>query len=260
MEPFVCVNLFGGLGNQLFQYAAGKTVAKQHNCTLYVNKETENAHNTNGHNYAKELFTDAVEVDWPTGPLGEYVFRSQGVNIVSQADGFSPWDSSFITPPCVLNGYFQYYPAIQNTIPMILDRLHRVGPKYPDQKATFLHIRRGDYVQKADFHYLQGVEYYRKAIEHIQPTKILVFSDDIGWCKEQSWLTSNQCLEFVDEPDEIKSLFLMASCKEAAILANSTFSWWAAMLSGTQKVVYPSKWIAQQIYSLFPPTWTAIET
>jgi hypothetical protein len=258
MDPFVCVNLFGGLGNQIFQYAAAKAVAHRYNCAIFVNKESDNAHNVNGHNYAVELFKDTKEVDWPKGPLGEWLFKSQGVHVLSQQDGFAPWDPSSMAPPCVLNGYFQYYPALVPVLKNVLQVLQGAGPKYPDQTATFLHIRRGDYVGKADFHYLQGHSYYEKAIEYVQPTKILVFSDDIEWCKQQDWLVKQPNIEFVDEPDEIKALFQMASCKEGAILANSTFSWWAAHLSGASKVTYPSKWINQQVYSLFPPEWVCV--
>jgi hypothetical protein len=258
MDPFVCVNLFGGLGNQLFQYAAGKVVANQNHCQLFVNKEIENAHNKFGHNYANELFTSAVEVDWPRGPLGEWLFHSQGVNVVSQQDGFAPWDPTTVSSPCIMNGYFQYYPALMNILPSLIQELKQRGPSFPDLQATFLHIRRGDYVSKPEFHYLQGQDYYLKAIHYIQPTKILVFSDDIEWCKQQEWLAQNPLVEFVEENDEIQSLFRMASCQEGAILANSTFSWWAAMLSGASKVVYPSKWIAQEVYSLFPSHWICI--
>lgn len=258
MEPFVCVNLIGGLGNQLFQYAAAKTVAKHQNCMILVNKEAENIHNTNGHNYAKELFTDTQEVDWPRGALGDWLFQSQGVNVFSQQDGFSPWDPSSIRAPCVLSGFFQYYPAIVNTIPEIKHILQNKGPTYPELQATFLHIRRGDYVEKADFHYLQGKDYYMKAIEYIKPTRLLVFSDDIEWCKQQEWLKTQTNVEFVEEQDEIKSFFLMTSCKEGAIIANSTFSWWAAIFSDARKVTYPTRWIGQQVYSLFPPTWICI--
>ncbi len=258
MEPFVGVNLFGGLGNQLFQYSAAKAVAHHHKCRIFVNKESENAHNVNGHNYAKELFTDTTEVDWPRGPLAEWLFKSQNINVFSQQDGFSPWDPTAVSPPCCMNGYFQYYPALVPVLEDIRTQLLNVGPAYPPQQATFLHIRRGDYVAKAEFHYLQGETYYQKAIQCIQPTKLLVFSDDIEWCKSQPWLQSQANIEFIDEKDEIKALFHMASCKDGAIIANSTFSWWAAVLSGTSKVVYPSKWINQQVYSLFPPNWTCI--
>jgi hypothetical protein len=43
-----------------------------------------------------------------------------------------------------------------------------------------------------------------------------------------------------------------------AIIANSTFSWWAAILSDTPYVVYPKKWIAQNIENLFPSNWISI--
>ena len=258
VEPFVCVNLFGGLGNQIFQYAAAKAVAKDKSCKLFVNTETENAHNVNNHNYATELFQDAVEVDWPRGPLGNWLYKEQGIEVYSFDDGFAPWDPTGIQIPCILNGYFQYYPALVTTLPDVLSTLKAAGPLYPDQQATFLHIRRGDYLDKSEFHYLQGADYYQKAIQVVQPTKVLIFSDDIEWCKQQPWLQSLASKEFVDEPDEIKSLFLMASCKEGAILANSTFSWWGAMLSGCTNVVYPSRWINQQVYALFPPSWKQI--
>jgi hypothetical protein len=259
MEPFVCVNLFGGLGNQIFQYAAAKAVAKASGCSsIVVNKESENAHNVHGHNYALELFQDAREVDWPRGPLGEWLFKSQGVNVLSQQDGFAPWDPSSLSPPCVLNGYFQYLPSLVHVIPQVCDVLRKNGPSYPDQDAVFLHIRRGDYVQKSDFHFLQGQDYYEQAIQLLKPTKVLIFSDDIAWCKEQSWLQTLPSREFIDEPDEIKSFFQMAACKQGAILANSTFSWWAAMVSGTRNVVYPSRWVNQQIYSLFPSHWKSV--
>jgi hypothetical protein len=258
MDPFVCVNLFGGLGNQIFQYAAAKAVAKINNCRILVNKESDNAHNINNHNYAQELFKDTIEVDWPRGPLGEWLFKSQGVNVFSQGDGFAPWDPHALQIPCVLNGYFQYYPALKPFLPEVIRTLQEAGPKYPDSSATFLHVRRGDYVSKSDFHFLQGQEYYEKAIELLKPTKILIFSDDIDWCRQQSWLQDLPICEFVEEKDEIQSFFRMAACKDGAILANSTFSWWAAMVSGTQNVVYPSRWINQQIYSLFPSHWVSV--
>jgi hypothetical protein len=258
MDPFVCVNLFGGLGNQIFQYAAAKVVANLHNCNLFVNKESDNAHNVNGHNYAKELFKDAVEVDWPRGPLGEWLFKSQGVNVFSQGDGFAPWEPSSIPIPCILNGYFQYYPALKEALPSICSEILKNGPVYPAQEAVFLHIRRGDYVAKSDFHYLHGPEYYLKGIEILKPSHVHIFSDDIDWCKEQPWLQSLPNKTFIEEKDEIKSLFQMIACKQGAILANSTFSWWAAILSGNQNVVYPSKWINQTVTDLFPPTWIKI--
>ena len=85
MEPFVCVQLLGGLGNQLFQYAAAKAVQKNSGGNLLLNKESNNPHNTNGHNYVKELFTDAAEVDISISGLQKYQFTS--TNFIAVAIG-----------------------------------------------------------------------------------------------------------------------------------------------------------------------------
>ena len=215
MEPFVCVHLFGGLGNQLFQYAAAKAVAKKMPCKLLLNKEIYNAHNINGHNYAKELFTDGEEMELPPHP--EYLFRSMGINVYSQSDGFQSWNPNDIQLSSILKGYFQFYPAIQPILSDLRTQLKNIGP----------------------------------------PQNLFVFSDDIEWCKEQKWLQLPGVI-FIDEKDEVKSLAMMVSSTGGAILANSTFSWWAAILSDTPYVVYPTKWIAQKIENLFPEIWVSV--
>lgn len=265
MEPFVCVQLLGGLGNQLFQYAAAKAVQKNSGGKLLLNKELNNAHNTNGYNYVNELFTDGAEVD--ISIHADWVFESQGIKVYNQDNGFEAWNPHNISSPCLLKGYFQYYPAIQSVIPQMRTLLlHNLGVTKLNSDDAFLHVRRGDYVAKSDFHYLQGEGYYTEAYAQLcikrgnngRPQKLLVFSDDIEWCKLQEWLVRIPGIEFVDEKDELKSLSRMISCMGGAIIANSTFSWWAAILSDTPYVVYPKKWIAQNIENLFPSNWISI--
>lgn len=265
MEPFVCVELLGGLGNQLFQYAAAKAVQNKSGVKLLLNKESNNVHNTNGHNYAKELFTDAEEVDFPVHAV--WVFESQGVKIYNQQNGFEEWNPQSISIPCLLKGYFQYYPAIEAVVPQIRTLLlQNLGVTKLNPDHAFLHVRRGDYVPKSNFHYLQGESYYKEAYNQLcvkrgkngPPQKLLIFSDDIAWCKSQQWLLALPGIEFVEEEDELKSLSLMISCIGGAIIANSTFSWWAAVLSDTPYVIYPTKWIAQKIENLFPLNWVSI--
>jgi hypothetical protein len=65
----------------------------------------------------------------------------------------------------------------------------------------------------------------------------------------------------VDEPDELDGLALMSLCHGGAIIANSTFSWWGAMLGAypaKATVVYPSKWLQGNKPDLFPPQWARI--
>jgi hypothetical protein len=265
MEPFVCVELLGGLGNQLFQYAAAKSIATRLGYKLLLNKESNNAHNTNGHNYTKELFTDAEEVDIPTH--AHWIFEAHGIRIYNQQNGFEAWNPMEINSACLLKGYFQYYPAIEETIPQIRTLLLQ-NLKVTKLKSdyAFLHVRRGDYVKKSEFHYLQSESYYIEAYRrlceirgrHGPPTNIFIFSDDIEWCRSQRWLVSLPGAVCIEENDELKSLAQMITCTGGAIIANSTFSWWAAMLSDTPYVVYPTKWIAQKIEVLFPDKWIAV--
>ncbi len=260
MKPFVCVELFGGLGNQIFQYAAGKAVARYNNCELLVNKERDNKHNVNGHNYARELFTDAVEVDFPTNDA--WLFQQQGVHMYKQSNGFEAWNPKDIPVPCILSGYFQYLPAIEFVLPEVRAILMKNLHEYPYQRndLAFLHVRRGDYLKLPDFHYIQTEEYYTKALQLLfqknpEIRELYVFSDDLQWCKQQAWLHHIPFVKFIENTDEIRSLSLMSLCIGGAVIGNSTYSWWGAMLSRSKHVIYPSRWIAQKIENLFPSHW-----
>lgn len=115
-----------------------------------------------------------------------------------------------------------------------------------------IHVRRGDYV-KNPFHVdLTETDYYERAMEQFIGMEFLVFSDDIEYCK---WLFKGKQFTFCDEQDEIKALNLMAGCR-GHIIANSSFSYWAAYLGGgktiapkeyysdgVQRTVYPKEWI-----------------
>lgn len=230
----IYVTLMGGLGNQLFQYAAGLTFEGQSEGTLYLYRAHSNSHSTTDYRY---LFKRGI-------PL-----NSRVPSFTLQLGPFSPWNPSDYPRPITLNGYFQNLPSIQSVLPIVLEDLReslgRMGlTKHKDK--TFIHVRRGDYLTYSHLYGGVGEDYYKKAMVHF-PNNFIVLSDDPEWCRTQPWLA--HC-EIIDEPDELKSLAIMASC-EGAIIANSTFSWWGAMLSA-KKVVYPSKWFSTVRPDLFP--------
>ncbi|OBV29045.1 hypothetical protein BKN38_05455 [Helicobacter sp. CLO-3] len=126
--------------------------------------------------------------------------------------------------------------------------------------AAFIHIRRGDYLNVWQVIKL-GKAYYASAIKeiltHVKNPKFFIFSNDIEWCKNNfinlidSSVFAGKEYEFVEqngEGDAIEELELMRSCKHG-IIANSTFSWWAAYLMENPKktVIAPSK------FFLIPP-------
>lgn len=110
-----------------------------------------------------------------------------------------------------------------------------------------VHIRRGDYVNNPFYTNLQDTDYYEKALAEFPNEKFLVFcadrqegSDDeadMEWCKQQF---QGKDFKFFRGENEIEDFNQMASCK-AHIGANSSFSWWAAYVSGNP-AIFPSKW------------------
>ena len=124
----------------------------------------------------------------------------------------------------------------------------------------FMHLRRGDYAVNPDAHPMCPLEYYEEGLTHFdKDVPVLVFSDDIGWCKEQSFFDDDRFM--LSEFDEKYSqtcdtlfgkqqalipyydLCLMTLCT-GGIIANSTMSWWGAWLMDyqIQPIIYPTQW------------------
>jgi hypothetical protein len=98
-------------------------------------------------------------------------------------------------------------------------------------------VRRGDYENNKFYVDLFKDGYYENAMKIFPDEKFIVFSDDIEWCKKQD--VFKDC-DFSEERDEIEDMNKMISCK-AHIIANSSYSWWAAYISG-KRTVAPEKW------------------
>lgn len=125
-----------------------------------------------------------------------------------------------------------------------------IGP--PINKIA-LHIRRGDYLKAHHFHVnLWETDYYKKAIALFPDDTFIVFcKDNQGWEQDKAdreWCRQNLTPllgERFELPDRYNSetddLNLMASCK-SVIMANSSFSWWAAYLGEHEQVICPKDW------------------
>jgi hypothetical protein len=190
--------------------------------------------------------------------------------IVGQSSVFSTWDNSY-KPQIILYGYFQYYPAIKPReddirsyfkyvlSPYIKD----ITSRYNTENTGFIHIRRGDYLTKSHYHYIQPIEYYEKALQIIKEKPIRRFyllTDDPSWVKTQDLFRSDNYILF--NGNELETLALMTLCKSAAICANSSFSWWGAFLGSYEMrnpVIVPEKWINEpQAENLIPQEWIRI--
>lgn len=128
------------------------------------------------------------------------------------------------------------------------------GQNIPSRtKKVAIHVRRGDYVNNPFYVDLTETDYYEKAMAEFPQAEFLIFSDDIEWCKKQNVV--KDC-EFSEGKTELEDMNLMASCV-GHIIANSSFSWWAAYISPyTQKVVAPKAWyLDKENRTKIPETW-----
>ncbi|QHE95149.1 alpha-1,2-fucosyltransferase [Pandoraea fibrosis] len=140
--------------------------------------------------------------------------------------------------------------------------------------SVSIHVRRGDYLKvqnRALFGDIATAGYYRNAIKTVgehaaragKTPKFFIFSDDIAWCQENLGLPDAYFVNANRGSDSWKDMALMARCK-VNIIANSTFSWWAAWLNGhpDKLVLCPTKFsnpdIARQ--TIYPATWLHIES
>jgi hypothetical protein len=131
-------------------------------------------------------------------------------------------------------------------------------------KTCSIGVRRGDYLQKSNFHTNLTINYYNKALEIINPETVLIVSDDIEYCKIVLFKNKPNFI-FSNDADYIQ-LYLQTYCKNN-IIANSTFHWWGAYMNQNQnkKVIYPTNWFGpdgknQDTKDLFPNDWIGINT
>lgn len=143
-----------------------------------------------------------------------------------------------------------YFSGIDNYIKTVF------GQNITTLNQVAIHVRRGDYVGNSFYVDLSETPYYEQAMMEFPDADFLVFSDDISWCKKQPIFAG---CEFSEGHTEVEDLNLMASCT-GHIIANSSFSWWAAYLSPNGgKVIAPKLWYADSVErTKCPPHWKRI--
>jgi len=283
MSTFIIPRLIGGLGNQLWTLSAAYVIQQESgkDPLILIPDFCDNPHKNSEADYFSifSKFPNCSRIHIPheflKGPMEFMYFAQQnGVSFESpQTNSHAPWNPASIQIPCLLEGYFQNYQVISNHFPKICDLIRSGLPRDPESEAAsrrsltntntvFIHVRRGDYLKSPDYHYILDDTYYQKALQHFDTTttNFLIFSDDIPNCQEREIFKVLPNKEFINEPDELKALAMMTSCKGGSIIANSTFSYWGAALSGAPKVFAPrgNRWSVDNPQFLFPDSWNII--
>jgi hypothetical protein len=317
----IIVNLCGGLGNQMFQYAAALRLAVH----LGVELKLDVSEYANGadqrpaglEEFRRPLKLGELLVTVNAASKQEikrlrdpYSNRTTLSRIVRRCRRFNRqllWPKSHVRerqyrfmPEILelgdntyLDGFWQSYRYFQDTQPLIREQFVPRDPAIVPQAADYvdrlrrqcgaavvaLHVRRGDLA--AAHETLKpagtvhgppvGVDYIYAAMKRFEAScHFLVFSDrpkDLQWCRENikpDWISYDQ-LHFADGHSDIQDMFLMSRC-DHNIIANSTFSWWAAYLNPAagRRVVCPSRWSDQStitsmvVDDLIPPSWELV--
>jgi hypothetical protein len=283
----IILNLKGGVGNQMFQYAFGRKLALQNEDVLKLEVEGLARANEVGDIY-RAFALDAFAIDNTIATAEEvrklkypYGIVSKGLRwfrakILKQTNnGYMPHALNQ-TGDLFLDGYWQsprYFEDIRDTLLtefQLRTPLSAAVSAYKEQmsnsNSVSIHVRRGDYTKNPQVKKEFGIceaSYYQLAVAHMEqalsnPT-FFIFSDDIDWVKEHISLPPSTV--FVQDPTlrDVEELALMSMCKHN-IIANSTFSWWGAWLNQhpDKIVVAPTPWFETARFDpdLISPTWT----
>lgn len=150
------------------------------------------------------------------------------------------------------------------------DKINReLIEKIVNSDSVSIHIRRGDYLNerwKYILGVIQGTIYYDNAVNYISgkvknPT-YFIFSDDINWARDNLKLDNCRFVDHNKARDSYVDMYLMSICKHN-IIANSTFSWWAAWINSNKGkiVVIPEQWVVgKKCEGMYPQGWVRIKT
>lgn len=291
MMKTVVVSLYGGLGNQLFQYATGLALAQQRDAELTLNLswfETVKISKTvTPRSYALSPFKLEHKTLSLNGNSRLYyrlarrfsfpIKDSLGIPLYFEKHFHFDHTLHQLPLPVHLDGYWQSYRYFESIKPLLIKKIEQVDQPGSLNEAmrlsiqschsVCLHVRRGDYVtnqRAAKHHGTCSLAYYGAAIQQmiarVPSVKFFIFSDDIAWVKLHLPVAGeHEYMDINDDQNVHLDLWLMCACRDF-IIANSSLSWWAAWLSQhpEKHVIAPAKWFAsdkQMTHDLIPSAW-----
>lgn len=286
----IIIEVSGGLGNQMFQYAFARALALKNNDVLFITDrllKNDALRKYSLNHYSLSNYIKKVE----QSPV---IFASHrlrynlgkvlsALNINTAKIGIYDYlkQRTFETPVYRENRMNIYRGLFQSSILFdsykeeiikdftLLDKLDcdelKIIEQIESTQSVCVHIRRGDYLNSPE-HYVCNEKYYRQAMEVIssklQKCHFYMFSDDTDWVKRHF---SGSNITVVDVgKTEFSDMEIMSHCKHF-IISNSTFSWWAQYLSNNKNdkiVIAPSKWMNTQKpkeHSIYQKDWILIE-
>ena len=290
----IIVKLWGGLGNQMFQYAFGLALSRRTGLPLKADVsyfQNQPSIDTPRH---YELDSFMLQLDFATNAelprkkktLGEKLLLLMGCDLpmrkLSERHYYS-FDAELLSvigskQSLYLDGYWQCPEYFEDIRDELLQQFKVRKPLSAEQKAEeefinkhtsiALHVSRGDYISNpnaAKVHNLCPMEYYAQAMDYIAQrvpeAYFMIFSDDVPWCRQELHIPYEHSFVKYEPDTPAFGIHLMSLCKHH-IIANSSYSWWGAWLAELcgQIVIAPKQWLQPQLPNntadgLIPAAW-----
>lgn len=282
----VVSHLYGGIGNQLFQYTFGEYVRNKYKLNVYydissfgvlatfrdlqiksivneipvfeTNKYFFSRHTRFYRRISRFLFSQKPGVIYCDNKIDETIFNQNNWNLI-YLDGY--WNNK-IYAEWIMNNLGNIYKPLDE----LPDCLKRYAEYISSHEVISVHIRRGDYLNATNVKRF-GVctlEYYQRAIkkvkEKVSNPYFLFFSDDTEWVKENFHIEENMMIVENYDIAPFWYIYLMSLCAHN-IMSNSTFSWWGNFLNENKDkiTVAPLRWfLDKENPKLYNDKWILI--
>ena len=268
MKKKQIVKVYGGLGNQLFQYSFALYLKKFNKKEVLLDTNEFNyVNHHSGLELNKLIYNEFSSISFIkhfkyriSKSLYRYKFYKQEISDVNKLPSIEEFENIEY-----FDGYWQTYSMVNKVQDELFKSLRPLkinGLKINDNSVG-IHVRRGDYLNSKEIYMGScNIEYYKTAVEILNEKMLepefYIFSDDIPWCKQNFDFIKNK--KFVDFNDSSFEDFILLIRLRNKIISNSTFSWWAAMLNKNSNIIVsPNKWNNQILYDDFlPKSWIKI--
>ena len=292
----IITEIVGGLGNQMFQYAAGCALAKRTGTELKLDNRLFLGYTLhNGFELERVFEIDSPSaslmeinnlIGWRSSRIGRRFIRDRRLSFL-KGKHYYVEDSTIFNEEILslrdsyyLSGYWQSERYFEDQISLIRKQfrfkqpLEGMNKKYvkmiSSSNAISIHVRRGDYVSNPNTNSMHGtcsISYYEKAMRYIEKRVedpvYFIFSDDVKWVRDN--LSFNVKCYYIDHNSGLESyndMRLMSLC-DHNIIANSSFSWWGAWLNPDSEkiIVAPNQWFqnpGRNTSHLVPENWIRV--